>query len=123
MAYSSIKQLASMTLHATESIVYSAPASRSVEIASMWFHNPTAAIVTAQMWFPFTASVPTASFSASNAIQRMSEGFSGSVSLEISPKVPFVLNSSGSGAFADKITMKCSQTSSLNVVIYGREDI
>jgi hypothetical protein len=75
------------------------------------------------MWFPFTASVPTASFSASAVIQRMSEGFSGSVTLEVSPKVPFILNSSGSTNYADKITMKASQTSSLNVIIFGREEI
>jgi hypothetical protein len=43
--------------------------------------------------------------------------------LEMSPKVPFVLNSSGSSAYSDKITMKASQSSSLNVIVYGREQI
>lgn len=122
MAYSDIKQLASQILHATESIVYTAPTSKSAEIATMWFYNYTNTVQSVQMYFPFTATVPTASFSASFSLQRLSEGISGSSVLEISPKVPFVLNSV-TGSHNEKITMKCSQTASINVVLYGREQI
>jgi len=121
MAYGNIKQLASYTLHATESIVYSAPISKSVEIATIWLHNSSTSNVSATMWFPFTATIPTASFSASAVIQRLNESISGSATLEISPKVPFVLNSSGTN-YVDKITMKGGATGSMNVIIYGRED-
>jgi hypothetical protein len=120
MAYTDIKQLASQILHATESIVYTAPTSKSVEIGNMWFYNYTGTVQSVQVYFPFTATVPTASFSASFAIQRLSEGISGSAVLELAPKVPFVLNSV-TGSHSEKITMKCSQTASINVVIYGRE--
>ena len=122
MAYGNIKQLASYTLHATESIVYTAPVSKSVEVASMWLHNRSATTMTVNMWFPYPYTTPTASFSASLDLLRLSEGLSGSVSLEIAPKVPFVLNSAA-GAFNDKITMKATQSSSVNVTIYGREDV
>lgn len=121
MAYGNIKQLANYTLHATESIVYSAPVSKSVEIATIWLHNSSTSNVNATMWFPFTATVPTGSFSASAAIQRLNEGISGSATLEISPKVPFVLNSSGTN-YVDKITMRGGNSGSINVIIYGRED-
>jgi hypothetical protein len=121
MAYGNIKQLASYTLHATESIVYSAPISKSVEIATIWLHNSSTSNVSATMWFPFTATIPTASFSASAVIQRLNETITGSATLEISPKVPFVLNSSGTN-YVDKITMKAGATGSMNVIIYGRED-
>lgn len=117
--FGNLKQLASVTLHATESIVYTAPTNKIVEVATLWFHNPTAATQTAVVWFPFTASVPTGSFSASAAIQRLSEGLSGSVTLEVSPKVPFIIN----GTTSDKITMRATQTSSINVAIYGREEV
>jgi hypothetical protein len=120
MAYTDIKQLASQILHATESIVYTAPTSKSAEIATMWFYNYTNTVQSVQMYFPFTATVPTASFSASFSLQRLSEGISGSAVLELAPKVPFVLNSV-TGSHSEKITMKCSQTASINVVIYGRE--
>jgi len=108
MAYGNIKQLASQILHATESIVYTAL-------------NYTGTVQSVQMWFPFTASAATGSFSASFAIQRLSEGISGSSVLEIAPKTPFVLNSV-TGSHSEKITMKASQTASINVVIYGREN-
>lgn len=120
MAYGNIKQLASYTLHATESIVYSAPVSKSVEVATLWFHNTGSAIITAQIFFPFTGSTSTVDLSGN--IQRLSEGFSGSATLEISPKVPFVLNSI-IGSHGEKITMKASNSGSLNVVIYGREEV
>lgn len=121
MAYGNIKQLASQTLHLTESIVYSAPTSKSVEIGSIWIHNPTSLNQTVAMWFPFTATIPTGSFSASLSLQRLNELISSSVSLEIAPKIPWVLNSSGTN-YVDKITMKASQTGSINVIIYGREE-
>jgi hypothetical protein len=121
MAYGNIKQLASQILHATESIVYTAPTSKSVEVSDIWFFNYTGTVQSVQMWFPFTASAATGSFSASFAIQRLSEGISGSSVLEIAPKTPFVLNSV-TGSHSEKITMKASQTASINVVIYGREN-
>jgi hypothetical protein len=120
MPYGDIKQLASQILHATESIVYTAPVSKSVEIGSIWMFNYSGATATAQMWFPFTATTPTASFSASFAIQRLSEGISSSAALEVAPKIPFVLNSDTN--YSDKITMRATQTGSINVVIYGREN-
>lgn len=121
MPYGDIKQLSSQILHATESIVYTAPVSKSVEIGSIWLFNYSSAVATAQMWFPFTATTPTGSFSASFSLLRLSEGISGSSALEIAPKVPFVLNSTGTN-YNDKITMRATQTSSINVVIYGREN-
>jgi hypothetical protein len=120
MAYGIIKQLSSYTLHATESIVYTAPVSKSVEVATFWFHNTGSAVITAQMFFPFTGS--TATVGLSGNIQRLSEGFSGSVTLEISPKVPFMLNSV-TGSHGEKITMKASNSGSLNVIINGREEV
>ena len=120
MAYGDIKQLASLRLHATESIVYSAPTSRSVELLTFWFHNSGSSTVNAQMFFPFVGS--TATQGSSSAIQRFNENFTSSLSLEISPKVPFVLNSR-SGSHSESITMKASVSESLNVIIYGREEI
>jgi hypothetical protein len=120
MAYGDIKQLASLRLHETESIVYSAPTSRSVELLTFWFHNSSSLTVNAQMFFPYTSS--TATQGSSSAIQRFNENFTSSLSLEISPKVPFVLNSR-SGSHSESITMKASVSESLNVIIYGREQI
>jgi hypothetical protein len=119
MAYGNIKQLASQTLHATESIIYSAPVSKSAEIATLWFHNPTATPQGVIVWFPFTASQATGSFSASLSLQRLNEAVSSSITMEISPKVPFVLD----GNLNEKITMKCTQSSSINVIMFGREEI
>jgi hypothetical protein len=121
--YTPIKQLASYTLHATESIVYAAPVSKSVEVSSFWFHNPMASVIGATVFFPVSAAQVTGSATSSLSLQRLSESFSGSYTLEIAPKVPFVLNSSGSNTYNDKISMKGSQSSSLNVIIYGREEI
>lgn len=119
--YGPIKQLASYTLHATESIVYTAPVSKSVEVSSFWFHNYVASTITVSSWWPFTAA--SVSATPTNSLERLSEGLASAATFEISPKVPFILNSSGSGAYNDKITMKGSQSSSVNVVIYGREEI
>ena len=122
MAYGTIKQLVNTTLHATESIVYTAPTSKSVEIGSIWMHNPTTSHQTATMWFPFTATQATGIFISSLTIQRLNEVISSSVSFEVAPKVPWVLNSSGTN-YVDKITMKCTQTGSINVLIYGRVEV
>lgn len=119
--FGNIKKLASQVLHATESIVYTAPAAKITEVSTIWFHNRTS-VATPQVvtvWFPFTASAATASFSASADLQRLSEGFSGSATLEISPKIPFIID----GTNSEKITMRCTQTSSVNVIIYGREEV
>lgn len=116
ITYGSIKQLSSQLLHATESIVYTAGTGSS-EISSIWLHNVTGVPATVQAWWPFTATTPTASYSASISIERLSEAISGSVTLEIAPKVPFFLQ----GSSNDKITMRATQTSSITVVIYGRE--
>lgn len=120
--YGSIKQLASYLAHATESVAYTAPVSKSVEIASFWIHNVTNNVVSALVYFPFSNTVPTASFSASLAIERLSEAFSGSVTMEISPKIPFLLNTAAN-SYNDKITIKASQSSSLAIAIYGREEV
>lgn len=119
MAYGNIKQLSSYTLHATESIVYTAPVSKSVEVSTMWFFNSGSANLAAQMYFPFTGS--TATVGLSTTLQRLNETISSSAVLEISPKVPFMLNSV-TGSHGEKITMKAANSASINVVIYGREE-
>lgn len=119
MAYGNIKKLASMTLHATESIVYAASASKVTEIATLWIHNRATGSASVTAWFPFTASQATGSFAGSNSLQRFNETLSGSVTLEISPKVPFILD----GAANEKLTMKTNITGSVNVIIFGREEI
>lgn len=116
LTYSKIKQLASFQLHATESVVYAAPTTESVEVGSFWFHNAEAGSVSATVYFPFTDTVPTASFSSSLEIQRLSEQFVAGATLEISPKIPFILE----GSSSDKITMAASQSGSISCVIYGR---
>jgi hypothetical protein len=122
MAYGDIKQLASITLHTSQSIVYSAPTSKSVEIGTIWVHNNTLLPQGINAFFPFTGSQATGSATASAELRRFSETISGSTTLEVSPKVPFVINSSGTN-FADKIVMSSSQTASINVIIYGREQV
>lgn len=119
MAYSNLKQLTSYTLHATESIVYTAPVSKSVEVCTLWFFNSGSATLGTQVYFPFTGSSATVGLSSN--VQRLSENISSSAVLEISPKVPFVLNSV-TGSHGEKITMKASNSASINVVIYGREE-
>ena len=117
ITYGSIKQLSSQLLHATESIVYTAPSTGSTEICTIWLHNSTAANNVVKVYFPFTATQPTGAFSSSLALERLSEFMTGSYTLEVSPKVPFVLN----GATSDKITMRSTFSGSVNVLIYGRE--
>jgi hypothetical protein len=116
-----LKRLSNQMLHLTESIIYTTSASKLTEVSCIWMHNPTvvATVQNATIWFPVTASQVTGSFSASAALQRLNEGLSASFTLEISPKVPFVLD----GALSEKITAKCTQTSSINIIIFGREEV
>ena len=120
--YGPLKRLTdSRFLHLTESIIYTASSSKLTEISTIWMHNPTSVVTVqnATLYFPVTASQVTGSFSASAVLQRLNEGLSSSFTLEISPKVPFVLD----GALNEKITAKCSQTSSVNIIIFGREEV
>jgi len=122
MPYGPLKRLTnSQFLHLTESIIYTASSSKLTEISTIWMHNSSATLTVqnATLYFPVTASQVTGSFSASAVLQRLNEGFSSSFTLEISPKVPFVLD----GALSEKITAKCSQTASVNIIIFGREEV
>jgi hypothetical protein len=114
MAYGNIKKLAYQMLHATESIIYSAPESKSVEIGTIWLHNTSTAAKSVTIWFPVTGSS-----GSSSLLERFQEAFPAYISYEISPKVPFVLD----GNLSEKITMKAEQSGSVNVIIFGREEV
>lgn len=120
--YGPLKRLTdSRFLHLTESIIYTTSASKLTEISTIWMHNSStvATVQNATLFFPVTASQVTGSFSASAVLQRLNEGFSSSFTLEVSPKVPFVLD----GALSEKITARCTQTSSISIVIFGRVEV
>jgi hypothetical protein len=119
--FGNLKKLADQRLHATESIIYSAPSNKITEISTIWLHNASTLVTVqnATLWFPVTASQVTASFSASAGLQRFNEGLSGSYTIEVSPKVPFILD----GALLEKLTAKCTQTASVNIIIFGREEV
>lgn len=116
VTYGSIKQLANTFLHATESVVYQTPASTYTEVSSLWVHNSSGDTLNAKAYWP-QPDTPTGSFSGSLELERLSESFSGSATLEISPKVPFVLN----GNTNDSLTMVAANSGSLTVIVYGRE--
>jgi hypothetical protein len=115
MAYSNIKRLGASNyiVHATASIAYTAPASGS-EVASLWLHNITPATSCGvEVFLPLSSSIGADSAS----FRRISQTIGAGQSLEISQKVPFVLDGS------DMIYMRAQFTGSINAIMYGRDNI
>lgn len=99
--------------HATASVVYTAPAG-GAEVATLWIHNqqPSAvADVGLELFWPVTASLG----SDSGSYRRLSETFKSGITLELSPKVPVILQSGQS------IWARAQQSASINISLTGIE--
>jgi hypothetical protein len=106
MAFSNFRTLARGQLHATQSILYTGPsASKSTEVSTIWLHNGSGTPYSASLWLQ------------ESNLRHCHEVFSASVSFEISPKVPFIIQGTGS------IYMVAQQSASINYIITGREEI
>lgn len=105
MAYGNFKTLARGLIHATQSIVYTGTDGKSTEVCSIRLHNTSNTNYSASVWFQ------------ENNQRHLNEYFSGSMTFEDAPKVPIVIQGTGS------IYLQAQQSASISYIITGREEI